>query len=278
MNSGTVSMMGVWTYATNHLSAMSSMMSLASGVQIGGAADNPAGLIAAENLRAALATLEAESRSLTRTYEVASVADAALGEVSGLLVEANSLTLANAGGTLSEAEKQANQMQIDAIFASIDRISRTTSFNGTALLDGSAALSAGGVSLEIDSAAIAALGEVQIDGHEYHLRDMLSGGAINTVDGNPADAQLSLAAAIADVSTQRGKVGSFQSDLVGSLHNSASVAFENISSALSVVYDTNYALETASLVRARLLEEVSLGALSLARQIAARVLSLLGST
>src|SRR5687767_9682481 len=122
----------------NPMKLAGSLQKLATGYRINRGADDPAGLIASEQLRGTLAALEAELRMLERTDHQAATADGALGEVSDMLVEARGLAVANANDAgLSDLEKQANQAQIDSILVSVDRVSRSTSFNGTKLLDGS---------------------------------------------------------------------------------------------------------------------------------------------
>ena len=106
-------------------------------------------------------------------------ADAALAEVSNLLIEAESLAIANANtGGLSDAERLANQMQIDSILSSVNRIAGSTTFAGQQLLDGSATVTAGGGSVTIDSVSTGNLGEVEIDGDTYSLADVATGGAL----------------------------------------------------------------------------------------------------
>ena len=51
---------------------------LSSGLRINRGADDPAGLIASENLSAAIASLDAQSRGMDRADAVANVADGAL--------------------------------------------------------------------------------------------------------------------------------------------------------------------------------------------------------
>lgn len=235
-----------------------SMNRLATGRRINRAADDPAGLIASEQLRATLASLEAESRALQRTDHVASTADGALGEVSVLLSEANSLAVANANDAgLSDAEKQANQMQIDSIFSSIDRISRTTSFNGSRLLDGAATLSAANRSLPISSVATSSIGAVEIDGKQLSLADVRSGGAINTVD-DAESAQKSIGAAISQVSTLRGKIGAFQKHTIRTRLSNIDTAYVSIASAESQIRDLDYALEASRKARFELLAATSM--------------------
>src|SRR5688500_12132798 len=157
-------------HAVNRMAVQQSLFKLISGQRINRGADDPAGLIAWEHLRSELVVLEAETRTTVRQHLRASTADGALQEVSDLLREAEVLALenANTGGT-TEAERQANQAQIDSILATVDRIGNTTSFNGQKILDGSATLSLGSSKLTIDAVSSGALGDSKIDGVTYHL-------------------------------------------------------------------------------------------------------------
>ncbi len=252
------------TYQAGALALMQAIQKLATGEQINSAADDPAGLITSENLRAVLAALDAEARSLQRVDYTASVADNALGEASALLAEANALTVANANSAgLSPEEQAANQMEIDSILASVDRIMSSTSFNGQAVFDGSLTLTAGGAVLNIDQLTTASLGEVVIDGQTYTLADVASGGALNTVNGDLSGANQVIGAAISQINTLRGSIGAFQSNTISAQYNGLQTAIESTAAAESVIRDTDYALESANLVRAQLLEEISLSMLSL---------------
>lgn len=119
---------------------------LATGRKINSGADNPAGLIALENFNKELTAVNAAIDNNQRTNAQLSVAEGALTEVSSLLSEIESLVAASANdGALSASEISANQAQIDSAISSIDRIMRTTSFNGKRLLDGSLAITTTGV-------------------------------------------------------------------------------------------------------------------------------------
>jgi len=111
---------------------------LSSGLRINRGKDDPAGLIASENLRAEMRGINAAIDNSVRANNVISTAEGALNEVSSLLLEIRGLvtTSANTGG-LADKELQANQLQIDSILETVDRISNTTQFNGKKLLDGS---------------------------------------------------------------------------------------------------------------------------------------------
>jgi flagellin len=110
---------------------------LSSGLRINRGADDPAGLIASESLRSEIRGITTAVDNSTRAINVISTADAALSEVSKLLLEIKSLvnTTANSGA-LSTDEIQANQLQIDSLLESINRVANSTQFNAKKLLNG----------------------------------------------------------------------------------------------------------------------------------------------
>ncbi len=114
-----------------------SLERLSTGLRINRGKDDPAGLIASENLRAEISSTNAAINNAERAERVVNIAEGGLSEVSNLLTELQGLitTTANSAG-LSSAEKEANQLQIDSILQTIDRVAGQTSFQGTKLLNG----------------------------------------------------------------------------------------------------------------------------------------------
>ena len=84
------------TFWANSASQASSLTRIATGQRINSAADDPAGLITSEQLRSMITQLQAEASTLQRADSLISTADAALGEVSSLLNDAEALAVANA--------------------------------------------------------------------------------------------------------------------------------------------------------------------------------------
>jgi flagellin len=241
-----------------------SLTQLATGLRINRGADDPAGLIASEQLGQTLAALDAETSANERASMEANTADGALGQVSDLLTHAKSLVVANANsGGLSPDEKSANQMEIDSILSAVDRISASTSFNGQKLLDGSATLSASGQSLPIESSAASNLGKTTASGTTYTLADLKTGGALSTqVGGSSGDtASDVIDKAINDVATRRGKIGAFDKDTLQTRINSVAVSREQMLSAISQIRDTDYARVTAQQTQAAILQQSSLAVL-----------------
>ena len=215
---------------------------------------NAADLIASENLRATLAALDAESRTNQRALAVTSTAEGALGEVSTLLNEAKSLVNANADGLLSDTEKQANQLQIDAILSSVDRIADTTAFLGTKLLDGNFSLKASGEKLSIPSSHTSNIGTIEIEGTDYTLADLKSSGRL---PADPAKASQVLDAAINQVATSRGKIGAYTKHQLQPRLNNIAKSYEQLAHANSLLADVDYAAELSRKVREELLSRAT---------------------
>jgi flagellin len=111
---------------------------LSTGLRINRGKDDPAGLIASENLRAEKKAIDSAISNAERAEQVVNVAEGGLQEIANMLVDLQSLVAASANEAgLSQEEKDANQLQIDSILETIDRLANDTSFQGTKLLNGS---------------------------------------------------------------------------------------------------------------------------------------------
>ena len=114
------------------------MTRLSTGLQINSGKDDPAGLIASENLRRDIAASGKAISNSERAMQLIATADSALGQVSELLIDIRGLVTEAANeGAMSDEQIAANQLQIDSSLKAIDRISRVTTFQGRKLLDGS---------------------------------------------------------------------------------------------------------------------------------------------
>ncbi|MCC5829097.1 MAG: flagellin [Phycisphaeraceae bacterium] len=126
------------------------MERLSTGLAINRGADNPAGLIASEKLRAEKAAITSAIGNAERADQVVNIAEGGLQEINAMLIELQGLVTetANTAG-LSREEREANQLQIDSILQTIDRVASTTNFQGTRLLNGSFDFTTSGVSSSV---------------------------------------------------------------------------------------------------------------------------------
>jgi len=119
---------------------------LSTGLRINRGKDDPAGLIASENLRAEKSALTAAIANAERADQFSNIAEGGLSEISSLLTELRGLVTASASTSSTSAEeKSANQLQIDSILQTIDRLSEATNFQGIKLLNGNQDFTAGNI-------------------------------------------------------------------------------------------------------------------------------------
>ncbi len=165
---------------------------LSTGLRINRGKDDPAGLIASEALRSEKAGLNAAIGNAERSEQVVNIAEGGLQEVSNLLTELQGLitTSANSAG-LSTEEKQANQLQIDSILQTIDRVSGATEFQGSKLLNGNFDYQTTGVA--------AGVTDFEVRGAKLDGTNNLAVDAIVTLSAQQAGLYLSLGGGIVDL-------------------------------------------------------------------------------
>lgn len=137
INTNVQSLIAQRVLGQNNKSLNTALERLSTGLRINRGKDDPAGLIASENLKAEITSLNSAVSNAERADQVVNIAEGGLQEVSGLLEELQGLLVSSANTAgLSQAEKEANQDQIDSILGTIDRLASSTNFQGIKLLNG----------------------------------------------------------------------------------------------------------------------------------------------
>ncbi|MFH1110049.1 MAG: flagellin [Planctomycetota bacterium] len=149
----------------NNASLNQALERLSSGLRINSGKDDPAGLIASETLRSGIRAISTAIDNANRADTIVSIAEGGLQEVSSLLLQLENLIdqSANEAG-LTPQEITANQLQIDSILQSIDRLAEGTAFGDKKLLNGTLAFTASGVNVnQPTGATVDYLNKVQIN-------------------------------------------------------------------------------------------------------------------
>jgi flagellin len=108
------------------------------------------------------------------------------------------------------------------------------------------------------------------------LSTLKSGGANEMVSGNLANASRVLETAIEEISSLRGRLGSFERNTLDTNIRSLQASLENITASESVIRDADFAFETAELSRLQVLQAAGTSVLATANQNPQQVLQLLG--
>ncbi len=171
INTNVSSLVGRNNLTRANASLSESLTRLSTGLRINTGKDDPAGLIASENLRSDISAIRKSISNTDRANQVIATADSALGQVSSLLNDIRGLVTESANaGALSDEQLAANQLQVDSSLEALNRIAQTTTFQGRRLLDGSLDFTtvAGTNSinlsnLNIDQANLGSTGSVAVD-------------------------------------------------------------------------------------------------------------------
>lgn len=103
---------------------------LSSGYRINRAADDAAGLSISEKLRWQVRGLGKASNNIQDGISLIQVADGALNEAQAVLQRMRELAVQAANDTNTDADRGAIQQEIDQLRQEVDRIAKTTTFNG----------------------------------------------------------------------------------------------------------------------------------------------------
>lgn len=171
INTNVSSLVAQNTLGRSNASLNEALTRLSTGLRINTGKDDPAGLIASENLRSDITSIRRAISNTDRANQVIATADSALGQVSSLLNDIRGLVTESANdGALSADQLAANQLQVDSSLEALNRIAQTTTFQGRRLLDGSLDfLTTAGTNftrlsdLKIDQANLGATGSVAVD-------------------------------------------------------------------------------------------------------------------
>ena len=132
-----LSALNAWKNMTvNETGQNKSLEKLSSGLRIGRAADDAAGLSISEKMRGQISGLNQASRNAQDGISLLQTAEGALQETHSILQRMRELAVQAASDTVTDLDRVEIQKEINALRVEIDRIATDTEFNTQALLDG----------------------------------------------------------------------------------------------------------------------------------------------
>lgn len=242
------------------------MERLSSGKRINSAKDDAAGLAIATRMDASVRGLNQAVRNANDGISAAQTAEGAMGGISNILVRMRELAMQASTGTLGDDDRAAIKTETDALTAQIGDIATRTTFNGTALLDGTANIDIQ-TGLNDTEVVNITIGNLQAAG--------LGVGGLDFATAGGASAALeTLDTAIQTVATQRANLGAQQNRLEATVDNLTSTVV-NLADAKSRIEDTDFSAESTKLAAAGILAQASTAMLAQANQSQQGVMNLL---
>ena len=250
-----------------------SLERLSSGNRINHSGDDAAGLAISENLRAQVRGLRQAKRNAQDGISLIQVSEGGLNEITNILIRMRELSIQAASDTIGDGERSFTDREFQLLKQEIDRISNSTVFNGTPLLNGRAGVL-----------------EFQVGTHNNPLIDRISyngeraDASVEALNiggesiGTKAGAQMTLSVlddALNRVSSIRADMGAIQNRMQSTISNLA-ISDENLSAARSRIADADMAEEATELTKNNILMQSGMAVLGQANSSAQLALKLLG--
>jgi flagellin len=257
-------------------SLATSMQRLSSGLRINSAKDDAAGLAIAERMNAQVRGMNVAVRNANDGISMAQTAEGALAKVGDSLQRMRELAVQARNSTNSDSDKDSLNKEFAELQKEISRVLGGTSFNGKKVLgtDATALTFQVGANTTAD------------DTITVTTENMVTNSDISTVTGTAASIAASatsgaIASVIDDIDTalntvndQRATFGATQSRFEAVVSN-LQQSIESQAAARSRIMDADFAVETANLSRAQILQQAGNAMVAQANQLPQQVLSLL---
>ncbi len=247
--------------AASSLSLNTAMQRLSSGMRVNSAKDDAAGLAIAERMDAQTRGMNVAIRNSNDAISMAQTAEGALGAISSNLQRMRELAVQGANGSNKDADVVSLEVEYKLLAAENTRIATNTKFNGVAVI----------AATKFDFQVGANNGDtISIQGATYTGTSADLGGTVAT-----AGAELTkLDTDIDAVTTLRATWGASQNRFESVISN-LRVGAENSAAAHGRIVDADYAMETAALTRAQVLQQAGTAMVAQANQGPNGVLALL---
>jgi flagellin len=269
------------------------MERLSSGKRINSAMDDAAGLTIAHSLDAKVSSLNMAARNANDAVSLINLAEGALDEVTTMLIRMRELSTQAINGTYGSTDRTNLDLEYQALADEITRISDNTFFNGIAVIGTAQSMnfqvghnSTDIISLTTIDTAAEVLGSTDIVGSAgtttYYIDDIslanTGTGSTTVATGATINGAVHALAridkAISDVDNYRATLGATANRLQHSANN-LYTRVENQMAAKSRIEDADYAVESANLARAQVLQQAGTAMLAQANASSQNVLSLL---
>ena len=248
------------------------MSRLASGNRINKASDDAAGLAISENMKAQMRGLKQANRNAQDGISLIQTAEGALSEVSNMLIRLRELGVQAASDTIGDRERGLANIEYAQLLEEIDRITGSTEFNGTPLLNGTGGL----LDLQIGVKNSVDFDRISFDAAQADAGATALGlDLTNILDKTSAQNSLSnVDNAINQVNQLRAGFGAIQNRLNSTVEG-LQTNLENLSASNSRIRDADIADESTELAKQNILLQAGTSVLAQANQQPGLALQLL---
>ncbi len=268
------SLSAVRVFEKNRAEEEKSALHLASGSRIDRAADDAAGLSVASQMSARNHSSQVALRNSQDAISLIQVAEGAVSTIGDIVTRFRELAIQAASDTVDAKGRSLLNREVFKLGQEIDRIAKTTEFNGTRLLDGGGSWPV----LEIQTGVEDSTSH-RLELDRRHFNVTLEHLGLYKVDfstkENAREFLEDIDTAIAVVAKKRANIGALSNQL-NSIINNGRTSLDQHETAKSRILDADLAHETAAKSRAQILAESATAVLAQANSNAKVALKLVG--
>jgi flagellin len=250
-----------------------SLRRLSSGLRVSSAKDDAAGLFSIQKMTADIRGLNQAVRNAQDGISLGQTGEGAMDQIQSAMQRIREIAVQSSNATVED--RTGLQAEVDQLTQEISRITATTQFNGTQLLDGTG----GTLTFQIGQDGLASnqisVSGVDLTGLNTYNATLTATGTVDVSTAAAASAEIAaLDADIDSVSTNRATFGAVQNRFESVVVNLTTYA-ENLSAARGRIQDADFAAETANLARSQILQQAGVAILAQANTLPQSALSLL---
>ncbi len=278
---------------------------LSSGLRVGTAADDAAGLAIRELMRSEISSMHQGIRNASDAISLIQTADGALQVIDEKLIRMKELAMQASTGTYNSDQRLIIDSEYQAMASEINRIANATDFNGIYLLNGNLSGDLGASTNPHNGSGLNSTGPLKIhfgtgnDSSEDYYYIAIQGATCSAFglghdaadkSGNGEEAHAgqaistqalaqvameALNAAIVSKDKIRANLGSMQNRLENTITN-LEIQAENLQSAESRISDVDVAAEMTEFVRNQILTQSAVAMLAQANSLPRMAMQLIG--
>jgi flagellin len=245
---------------------------LATGKRINKSGDDAAGLSISTSIEGQVRSIQQAHRNAQDALSLMQVAEGGMNDVNNMVIRLRELAMQASSDNVGDSERKSIQFEVDQVKQEIDRLSESTKFFDTSLLNGKGRNFSFQIGPDNNEA-----NRLEYDASKLNLSTSalgLSGVDLSDIDSARNSLQ-SIDESVKKLTEPRAELGALQSRL-SSISSSLSVYEENMSAAKSRILDADLAKETADAVKAQVLQKAGVAVLAQANMGPAMALKLLG--
>jgi len=259
--------------SVNDTSLATSLQRLSSGLRVNSAKDDAAGLAIASRMDSQARGMNVAIRNANDGISLVQTAESGMAVIGDMFQRMRELAVQATNGTNTSNDLSALQNEYDALNTEVIRTMSAVQFNGTNLLTTTAAFTFQ-IGANTGQTASIASGDISITAGISGISGTAASGLDQSSPANNSAKISALDTAIQAMNSSRSKMGAVQNRF-NYTTTFLQAASENQQAARGRIMDADFAVETANLSRAQILQQAGAAMVAQANQLPQGVLALL---